>query len=142
MTMTATYDEQNVFAKILRGEIPSEKLYEDDHSYAMMDIMPWSDGHCLIISKEPARNILDISSDALAEVAKTVQKMAIACKDAFNADGVTIRQNNEAAGFQEVFHIHFHVIPTYEGVALRNHPAAMIDMDLMKEHADKIRAAL
>jgi histidine triad (HIT) family protein len=137
-----TYDDQNIFAKILRGEIPSEVLYEDDASYAMMDIMPWSDGHCLVISKEPARNILDISPDALADVAKTVQKMAIATKKAFNADGVTIRQNNEAAGFQEVFHIHFHIIPTFDGVALRRVPAPMMDMDVMKEHAAKIKNAL
>lgn len=140
--MTATYDDQNIFAKILRGEIPSEKLYEDDHSYALMDVMPQSNGHCLIISKEPARNIFDVSPDALAHVTKTSQKLAIAVKKAFNADGILMRQNNETTAGQVVFHIHFHIIPTYEGVAMRPHTGEMENMGVLKANADKIRAAL
>lgn len=140
--MIMAYDDQNIFAKILRGEIPSEKLYEDDHSYALMDVMPQSDGHCLVISKEPARNIFDISPEALTHVAKTSQKLAIAVKKAFNSDGVVIRQHNEKTGGQVVFHIHFHIIPTYEGIAIRPHTGEMEDMGVLKENADKIRAAL
>lgn len=140
--MTATYDDQNIFAKILRGEIPSEKLYEDDHSYALMDVMPQSHGHCLVISKEPARNIFDVSPDALAHIVKISQKLAIAVKKAFNADGVVVRQHNETAGGQVVFHIHFHIIPIHEGVAIRQHNGKMEYVGLIKENADKIRAAL
>lgn len=137
-----TYDDQNIFAKILRGEIPSEKLYEDDHSYALMDVMPQSDGHCLVISKEPARNIFDISPDALTHIAKTSQKLAIAVKKAFNSDGVVVRQHNESSGGQVVFHIHFHIIPTYEGVELRPHTGIMEGMAVLNANADKIRSAL
>ncbi len=137
----ASYDPDNIFAKILRGEIPSEMVYEDDETYAFMDIMPRSDGHLLVIPKTPCRNTLDATPDQLCAVIKTVQKLALAAKSALEADGVTIQQFNEAAGGQEVFHLHFHVLPRHEDVPLR--PAGnMGDMAAIKAHADKIRAAL
>ncbi|WP_299663602.1 HIT family protein [uncultured Ruegeria sp.] len=138
--MTA-YDPENVFAKILRGEIPSNRVYEDDHTVALMDIMPRSDGHVLVIPKTPCRNILDASPEQLAAVMATVQKMAHAVKSAFDADGVTVQQFNEAAGGQEVFHLHVHVLPRHEAISMRP-PGNMGDFDLIAEHAEKIRAAL
>ncbi|WP_299986553.1 HIT family protein [uncultured Ruegeria sp.] len=138
--MTA-YDPENVFAKILRGEIPSNRVYEDDHTVALMDIMPRSDGHVLVIPKTPCRNILDASPEQLAAVMATVQKMAHAVKSTFDADGVTVQQFNEAAGGQEVFHLHVHVLPRHEGISMRP-PGNMGDFDLIAEHAEKIRAAL
>ncbi len=138
--MTA-YDPENVFAKILRGEIPSIRVYEDDDTIALMDIMPRADGHLLVIPKTPCRNILDATPEQLAAVMATVQKMAHAVKAAFDAGGVTIQQFNEAAGGQEVFHLHVHVLPRHEGISLRP-PGKMGDFDLIAQHADKIRAAL
>ncbi|WP_170464260.1 HIT family protein [Ruegeria arenilitoris] len=138
--MTA-YDSENIFAKILRGEIPSTRVYEDDDTLAFMDIMPRADGHLLVIPKTPCRNILDASPEQLAAVMATVQKMAKAVVAAFDADGVTIQQFNEAAGGQEVFHLHFHVLPRHDGVAVRA-PGTMGDFDLIAEHAEKIKAAL
>lgn len=138
--MTA-YDPDNIFAKILRGEIPSTRIYEDDETLAFMDIMPRADGHLLVIPKTPCRNVLDATPDQLAAVMATVQKLARAAKAAFDADGVTIQQFNEAAGGQEVFHLHFHVLPRFEGVSMRP-PGNMGDFDLIAEHAEKIRAAL
>lgn len=137
-----TYDDQNVFAKILRGEIPSEKLYEDEATFVLMDIMPRGAGHCLVIPKAPSRNILDIEIGSLSSVMATVQRMAIAVKSAFDADGITIQQFNESAGGQVVFHTHFHIIPRFEGVPLRPHTSDMEDMAVLKKNADKIRAAL
>ena len=136
-----TYDSDNIFAKILRGEIPSFKVYEDDDTYAFMDIMPRADGHLLVIPKTPCRNLLDASAEQLTAVIATVQKLAQASKAAFEAEGVTIQQFNEAAGGQEVFHLHFHVLPRHEGVSLRA-PGQMGDMDAISAHAEKIRAAL
>ncbi|WP_422369937.1 HIT family protein [Hoeflea sp.] len=141
--MTASgYDDSNVFAKILRGELPAERLYEDGHTLAIMDIMPRGDGHCLVVPKAPARNILDASTDSLAAVAATTQRMARAVIKAFGADGVTIQQFNESAGGQVVFHLHVHVIPRFEGVAMKPHTGTMEDADVLKANADKIRAAL
>ncbi len=138
--MTA-YDTDNIFAKILRGEIPSTRVYEDDDTLAFMDIMPRADGHLLVIPKTPCRNVLDASAAQLEAVIRTVQKLANASKAAFGADGVTIQQFNEAAGGQEVFHLHFHVLPRHEGVPLRA-PGQMGDMEAIAGHAEKIRAAL
>ncbi|WP_040304518.1 HIT family protein [Ahrensia sp. R2A130] len=140
--MTEAYDDQNVFAKILRGELPCEKLYEDEHTVAIMDIMPRADGHCLVIPKAAARNILDIDSASLAAVSTTTQIMARATKTAFSADGITIQQFNEAAGGQVVFHLHMHVIPRHEGQSLRPHTGTMADGDVLKANAEKIRTAL
>ena len=140
--MTDAYDPSNVFAKILRGEIPSHKLYEDDDTFAFMDIMPRGDGHCLVIPKQPSRNILDVEPQSLAAVTRTVQKLARAVVKAFGADGVTIQQFNEPAGGQVVFHLHFHVIPRFDGVKLPPHTGDMADQDVLKQNADKIRKAL
>jgi histidine triad (HIT) family protein len=138
--MTA-YDNDNIFAKILRGEIPSMRVYEDDDTLAFMDIMPRADGHLLVIPKTPCRNVLDASAAQLEAVIRSVQKLAQASKAAFDADGVTIQQFNEAAGGQEVFHLHFHVLPRHEGLSLRA-PGQMGDMETISAHAEKIRAAL
>jgi len=135
------YDDQNIFAKILRGEIPSIKVYEDEGSYCFMDIMPRSDGHCLVIPKTPCRNILDATPAQLSACMATVNKVANAAKTAFNADGITLQQFSEAAGGQEVFHLHFHIHPRHAGVAMR--PAGtMGDMDAITAHAKAIIDAL
>lgn len=138
--MTA-YDDQNIFAKILRGEIPSIRVYEDEETLCFMDIMPRTDGHCLVIPKTPCRNILDASDAQLAAVMATVKKVANAAKSAFGADGITVQQFNETAGGQEVFHLHVHIHPRHTGVAMRA-PGQMGDMDAIKAHAAAITAAL
>ncbi|WP_068313935.1 HIT family protein [Polycladidibacter hongkongensis] len=141
--MTSTnYDPQNIFAKILRGELPCEKLYEDEHTIAIMDIMPRAPGHLLVIPKAPSRNLLDIDEDALCAAIKTARKLAIATKAAFAADGVTMQQFSEPAGGQVVFHTHIHVIPRMDDVPLGPHGGPMADATELKAHADKIRAAL
>ena len=137
-----TYQDDNIFAKILRGEIPSHKLYEDADTFAFMDIMPRGDGHCLVIPKKPSRNILDVEEDSLAAVARTTQKLARAVLRAFSADGVTVQQFNEPAGGQVVFHLHFHIIPRFEGVPLRPHSGEMEKPEILAANAEKIRAAL
>lgn len=137
----AEYDPQNVFAKILRGEMPAEKVYEDDRTVAFMDIMPRADGHVLVVPKAPSRNILDIDPADLAAVMTTAQKIARAVMKAFNAEGVTLQQFNEPAGGQVIFHTHVHVLPRFEGVALRP-PGTMAPSETIKAHAERIRAAL
>ncbi|MEO1108418.1 MAG: HIT family protein [Pseudomonadota bacterium] len=137
----SSYDPDNIFAKILRGEIPSTRVYEDEDTLAFMDIMPRSEGHLLVIPKSPCRNMLDATPEQLSAVMATVQKLSHAVKQAFEADGVTIQQFNEAAGGQEVFHLHFHVLPRHEGISMRP-PGNMGDFDLIAEHAEKIRKAL
>ncbi|RCW83639.1 HIT family protein [Phyllobacterium bourgognense] len=140
--MTPPYDANNIFAKILRGEIPSHKLFEDEETYAFMDVMPQGKGHCLAIIKAPFRNILDVDEASLSAVIKTTQKLARAVKAAFDADGVTVIQFNEPAAGQTVFHLHFHVIPRFDGVALRPHTGQMEDQNVLAENAEKIRQAL
>jgi len=137
-----SYEPDNVFAKILRGEIPSHKLYEDDATFAFMDIMPRGEGHCLVIPKQPSRNILDADAASLAAVTATTQKLAKAVVKAFSADGVTVQQFNEPAGGQIVFHLHFHVIPRFDGVALKPHTGQMEKPEILAANADRIRAAL
>jgi histidine triad (HIT) family protein len=140
--MTIPYDENNIFAKILRGEIPSHKLYEDAGTYAFMDVMPQGQGHCLAITKAPFRNILDVDQSSLSAVISTTQKLARAVKAAFSADGVTIIQFNEPAAGQTVFHLHFHIIPRFDGVALKPHTGQMEDQNVLAANAEKIRQAL
>ena len=137
-----TYQDDNIFAKILRGEIPSHKLYEDADTFAFMDIMPRGDGHCLVIPKKPSRNLLDVEEDSLAAVARTTQKLARAVLSAFSADGVTVQQFNEPAGGQVVFHLHFHIIPRFEGVPLRPHTGEMEKPEILAANAEKIKSAL
>lgn len=140
--MSAAYDDSNVFAKILRGELPAHKIYEDADTFAFMDIMPRGDGHALVIPKKPARNLLDVDPDSLAAVMRTAQKVARAAMKAFNADGVTVQQFNESAGGQVVFHLHVHVLPRFEGVALKPHSGKMEEQDKLAADAAKLRAAL
>ncbi len=138
--MTA-YDNDNIFAKILREEIPCHKVYEDEKTFVFMDIMPRSDGHCLVIPKAPSRNVLDIETEDLAAVASTVKKISKAAIKAFSADGVTLQQFNEAPAGQEIFHTHFHILPRYDGVKMRS-PGNMGNMDQIATHAEKLRSAL
>src|SRR3569833_3078684 len=132
-----SYAPQNIFAKILRGELPAQKVYEDDKSVAFLDIMPRAPGHTLIIPKNPARNILDIAAADLQHVITGAQKIARAGVKAFNADGVTVQQFNESAGGQVVFHLHVHVIPRHEGVALKPPASGMEKPEVLAEHAAK-----
>lgn len=137
-----SYDDDNIFAKILRGELPCEKIYEDAHTMAFMDIMPRGQGHCLVIPKEPARNLLDVSTESLAAVMASVQKLSHAVMKAFDADGVTIQQFNESAGGQVVFHLHVHIIPRFDGVKLGPPASKMEDSEVLAANAGRIRAAL
>ncbi|MCF1502760.1 HIT family protein [Afifella sp. H1R] len=140
--MSQPYDNDNVFAKILRGEIPAIKLFENDHTLAIMDIMPRGDGHCLVIPKAPSRNILDIDLNDLQNLMATVQRLGRAVVKAFEADGLTISQFSEPAGGQVIFHTHFHVLPRFEGVELKPHSGDMADQAVLQEQAMKIKAAL
>ena len=136
------YDDENIFAKILRGEIPSAKVFENEQVFVFMDIMPRSSGHLLVIPKSKARNILDINIDQLHAVIDTVQMMAKLVMKALKADGVTIQQFNEAPGGQEVFHLHFHVIPRYSGERM-GPPGQMVkDMSVLTDQAKKISKLL
>src|SRR6266581_588626 len=137
--MTA-YDPNNIFAKILRGEFPCYKVYEDDHVLAFLDIMPRSPGHTLILPKAPARNILDVGADDLAAVATAAQKIARAGMQVFNADGITIQQFNEGAGGQVVFHLHLHVIPRKAGVPMKPPATEKEKPEVLAEHAKKLAA--
>ena len=137
-----TYDDNNVFAKILRGELPCHKVYETDRILAFMDVMPRGDGHVLVIPKSKARNLLDVSPDVLAELVQAVQVVGKAAMSALSADGLTIQQFNESAGGQVVFHIHFHVLPRFDGVPMKPHTGQMEKPELLAELAAKIRAAL
>ena len=136
------YDDTNIFAKILRGELPAQKVYEDGETLAFMDIMPRCQGHTLVIPKTAARNILDASRQQMTACLMTVQKIARASMKAFAADGVTIQQFNEPAGGQVVFHIHFHVLPRWDGVKLQPHTGQMEKPDVLAVNAEKIRQAL
>jgi histidine triad (HIT) family protein len=138
----ASYDPNNVFAKILRGELPSYKVYEDERAFAFLDIMPRTPGHALVIPKAPARNILDIAPDDLAHVMKVAQKIARAGMKVFDADGVTVQQFSEPAGGQVVFHLHVHVMPRKDGVALKPPASFKEDPAVLAEHASKLAAAI
>jgi len=137
-----SYDPNNIFAKIIRGELPSYKVYEDDKVLAFLDIMPRAPGHTLVLPKAPARNLLDVASDDLAAVAQVAQKVAQAGMQAFGADGVTVQQFNEGAGGQVVFHLHVHVIPRKSGVAMKPPASEKEKPEVLAEHAKKLAAAL
>lgn len=136
------YDPNNIFAKILKGEIPSVKLYEDEDTLAFMDVMPQATGHLLVIPKAGSRNLLDADPAVLSKLIPVVQKLAVAAKEAFDADGVFIAQFNEPAAGQTVYHLHFHVIPRHDGVPLKPHSGKMEDIDVLKANAEKIKAVL
>jgi histidine triad (HIT) family protein len=139
--LTVDYDTQNVFAKILRGELPAHKVFEDEVALAFMDIMPRADGHVLVIPKTPARGLLDIDAGTLSDLIKRVRHVAIGVKTAMQAEGLTLQQFNESAGGQVVFHLHFHILPRWDGVALKP-PGMMGDAVALQAHAEKIRAAI
>ena len=136
------YEPNNIFAKILRGELPAHKVYEDDKTFAFLDIMPRAPGHTLVIPKSPARTFLDIAPDDLADLIKVAQKIAKAAVTEFSADGLTIQQFNEPAGGQVVFHLHVHVIPRKIGVALKPPASFKEDPAVLSEQALKLAAAL
>lgn len=136
------YDPDNIFAKILRGEMPSHTVLEEEHCVAFMDVMPQSPGHVLVIPREGAENLFDLSDDALGHVILATRRVAVAVQAAFDPGGIQIMQLNGADAGQTVFHIHFHVIPRYAGEGLALHARAMADPESLAEHAEKIRAAL
>jgi len=136
------YDTNNIFAKILRGEFPCHKVYEDDHVMAFLDIMPRTPGHTLVIPKAPARNILDIEVEDYLHVGRATHRIAAAAKQAFNADGLTIQQFNEASGGQVVFHLHVHVMPRHDGIALLPPASRREDVKVLEDNATKLIAAL
>lgn len=137
-----SYDDTNIFAKLLRGEIPSHRVYEDDAVIAFMDVMPQGKGHTLVVPRAPSRNLLDADAATLAPLFSVVQKVAQAVKKAFSADGVTIMQFNEPASGQTVYHLHVHVIPRFDGIPLKPHSGEMEKPDVLAENAEKIRTAL
>jgi len=136
------YEPNNIFAKILRGEIPCHKVYEDDKALAFLDIMPRAPGHTLVIPKSPVRNILDVAPDEFAHVMKVAQRIAKVSVDAFGADGVTLNQYSEGAGGQVVFHLHVHVIPRKNGIAMKPPASVKEQPDVLKEQAAKLAKAL
>lgn len=136
------YDPNNIFAKILRGELPCHKVYEDDRAFAFLDIMPRAAGHTLVIPRKPARNLLDVDAGDLAHVMSVVQKVAKAARTVFDADGVTLQQFNESAGGQVVFHLHFHVIPRKLGIAMKPPASEKEKPDVLAAQAQKLSAAL
>jgi histidine triad (HIT) family protein len=139
--LTPTYDPNNIFAKILRGEAPCVKVYEDGVSLAFMDVMPRADGHTLVIPKVPARNLFDIAPDDLARLMPAVQKVAHAVKAGMKAEGVTLQQFNEEAGGQQVFHLHFHILPRWTGVSVRPPGGPFQSAEALRPQAERIIAA-
>ena len=136
------YDTDNIFAKILRGEIPAVRVYEDDATLAFMDVMPQAPGHTLVIPKSPAENLFDLDIDVGKNVLRTTQLVARAVKIALNADGIMLSQFNGPAAGQTVFHFHMHIVPRFENVPLRRHTGDMENPEVLEEQAKKIRAAL
>jgi histidine triad (HIT) family protein len=136
------YDTNNIFAKILRGEIPCVKVFEDAQTLAFMDVMPESEGHVLVIPKEAAENVLDLSADGMAAMMATTQKIARAVDKALSPDGILLKQYNGAAAGQSVFHIHFHIVPRWEGVPMAPHGKVMVQAATLEPIAAKIRSAL
>lgn len=136
------YDDTNIFARILRGEIPSHSVYEDAETLAFMDVMPQGPGHLLVVPKTPSRNLLDADPAVLSRLMPVVQKLARAAKSAFGADGVTVMQFNEPASGQTVFHLHVHIIPRFEGEPLHPHTGAMEKPEILAQNAERVRAAL
>ena len=137
-----SYDSGNIFAKILRGEIPAFKVYEDERTLAFMDAMPQSEGHTLVIPKSNARNLFDVEPQVLANLIQVTQRVAVAVRKAFNAQGMRVVQFNEAVAGQTVFHIHFHIIPWYQGLDLKHHARDWADKAVLAQHAERVKKAL
>lgn len=136
------YDDDNIFAKIIRREADAFVVYENDDCLAFLDVMPQSDGHTLVLPKSPAENLFDLDPAAAATLIQTTQIVATAVRTAFEPDGIMLAQFNGAAAGQSVFHIHMHIIPRYENTALRSHGRSMADSAVLEAHAEKIRRAL
>jgi len=136
------YDQDNVFARIIRGEAPAFKVYEDDYSLAFMDVMPQVDGHTLVIPKDSAENLLDVDADILGHTARTVQLVGRAVQYAFDAPGFMVAQLNGAAAGQSVFHLHFHIMPRFAGLEFRMHIKDMAEAAVLEAHAERIRSHL
>lgn len=137
-----TYDPSNIFAKILAGAIPSHKVYEDDTALVIMDVFPQSRGHTLVIPKAASRNLLDADAAVLSTIMPLVQRIAKALMTTTKADGIKLAQFNEAPAGQTVFHLHFHLIPTYEGAALGVHGAGKADDNDLAQLANEIASNL
>ena len=137
-----TYDPGNIFARILRGEVPAHKVFEDTHTLAFMDVMPQAEGHTLVIPKWAAENLFDLPQESLVATILTTQRVARAVKKAFDAPGIMIAQLNGRDAGQSVFHTHFHIVPRYDGIDLRFHAREMADAQVLAGHAARIRAAL
>lgn len=143
MSLDGAYETDNIFARIIRGEVPSAKIYEDDEILAFMDAFPQAKGHCLVISKTSrARNLLDVDAQALAEVMAGVQKVARAVRQALNPDGILVSQFNGAAAGQTIFHLHVHILPRFDGVSLGRHGAGMADAQELRDLASLIAAQI
>ena len=138
----STYDPDNIFAKIIEGTIPCHKIYEDDDVLAFMDVMPQTKGHALVVPKKGSRNLLDATPETLATTIQRTQTIANAVKNSLNADGIRIAQFNEAAAGQTVFHLHIHIIPTYDGQEIRPHTGELADSAELAALAERIKAAL
>lgn len=136
------YDPTNIFAKILRGEVPAHKVYEDDSTIAILDVMPQSDGHTLIIPKTPAENLFDLDTGMAEAVMRTGQRLALAVRQAFQPDGITLMQFNGVEAGQTVFHFHLHVVPRYAGQPLRSHGRSFADPAVLAAHATRLRSAI
>jgi len=136
------YDSNNIFARILRGEIPCVKLYEDAKTLAFMDVMPEAEGHVLVVPKEGAQDILDLSAEGLAAMMATTQKIAKAVDRALSPDGILLKQYNRAAAGQSIFHVHFHIVPRWEGVPMAPHGKVMVQPAVLEPIAAKIRSQL
>jgi histidine triad (HIT) family protein len=143
MSLDGTYDEGNIFARIIRGEIPSVKVYEDDEVLAFMDAFPQAKGHCLVVSKtSKARNLLDAETKTLGRMIGGVQKVTRAVRAALNPDGIVVTQFNGAPAGQTIFHLHFHIIPRWEGVPVGRHGGGMADVAELQELASQIASKL
>ncbi len=137
-----SYDPTNIFAKILRGEIPCVKVYEDSKTLAFMDVMPESDGHVLVVPKEPAQDIFDLSADGLTAMILTTQKVAKAVDNALQPDGIQLKQYNRTPAGQSIFHVHFHIVPRWEDAGLAPHGKVMVEAANLEPIAAKIRSEL
>jgi histidine triad (HIT) family protein len=137
-----TYDNDNIFAKILRGEMPAFSVYENEDCLAFMDVMPQSDGHTLVLPKLAAENLFDLDERAAAGLINTVQHVARGVRAAFEPDGIRIMQLNGTAAGQSVFHIHMHIVPVYEGQPMAAQTRGMAPAETLEAHAEKIRKAL
>ncbi|MCR9266345.1 MAG: HIT family protein [Alphaproteobacteria bacterium] len=142
MSLYGEYDPENIFAKILKGEMPCVKVYEDEHVISFMDIFPQAPGHTLVVPREPVRNALEMTDGALQATIVRVKRIANAVKSALQPDGIVITQFNGAPAGQTIFHVHFHIIPRMEGQALGAHGGGQADMDELKAQAEKIAAAI